>query len=345
MPVVLRYVDKCGIVKERFVGVVHVKETTASYLKASIDTLMVDFNLSLSQVRGQGYDGASNMRVLEFVEEDDRDRANRDQAAGLLVYFQYFDFVFYLHLMLTVLIITNTLSLALQRKDQDIVNAVKCVRSTRGHLDDLRRHGWEKLESDVYNFCDKYDLTKLEMGEVYINPKKPRQKTGITNKHHYEVDCFNNVIDWLLQELDNCFNETTSELLVCSAAFNPRESFRDFKVESLMSLAKLYPNDFSSAELRDLSHHLSLYIADVRENERFSHIETIGYLSQKMVETRKHICYPLVYCLLKLVLVLPVATATVERCFSAMKIVKSELRNRMSDDYLSHSLIRYVEKE
>lgn len=159
------------------------------------------------------------------------------------------------------------------------------------------------------------------------------------------MDCFNNVIDWLLQELDNRFNETTSELLVCSAAFNPRESFRDFKVESLMSLAKLYPNDFSSAELRDLSHHLSLYIADVRENERFSHIETIGYLSQKMVETRKHICYPLVYCLLKLVLVLPVATATVERCFSAMKIVKSELRNRMSDDYLSHSLIRYVEKE
>jgi hypothetical protein len=105
--------------------------------------------------------------------------------------------------MLTVLIITNTLSLALQWKDQDIVNAVKCVRSTRGHLDDLRRHGWEKLESDVYNFCDKYDLTKLEMGEVHINPKKPRQKTGITNKHHYEVDCFNNVIDWLLQELDN----------------------------------------------------------------------------------------------------------------------------------------------
>ena len=116
------------------------------------------------------------VEVLEFVEEDDRDRANRDQAAGLLVYFESFNFVFYLHLMLTVLIITNTLSLALQRKDQDIVNAVKCVRSTRGHLDDLRRHGWEKLESDVYNFCDKYDLTKLEMGEVYINPKKPRQK-------------------------------------------------------------------------------------------------------------------------------------------------------------------------
>ena len=285
------------------------------------------------------------VKVLEFVENDDRDRANRDQATGLLVYFQSFDFVFYLQLMLAVLITTNTLSLALQRKDQDIVNAMKCVKSTRCHLNEFRSHGWESLLGDVYGFCDKYDITKLEMEDEYINPKRPRQKTGITNKHHYEVDCFNDIIDWLLQELDNRFNETTSELLICSTAFNPRESFRDFNVENLMKLAKLYPSDFNSGELRDLSHHLSLYIADVREDDRFSNIDTIGELSQKMVETRKHICYPLVYRLLKLVLVLPVATATVERCFSAMKIMKTHLRNQIGDEYMSNCLICYVEKE
>jgi hypothetical protein len=32
MVVVLRYVDKCGIVKERFVGLVHVTKTTSAYL-------------------------------------------------------------------------------------------------------------------------------------------------------------------------------------------------------------------------------------------------------------------------------------------------------------------------
>jgi len=62
MAVVLRYVDKFGIVKERFVGVVHVTETTSSHLKSSIDSLLAKFKLSLKQVRGQGYDGASNMR-------------------------------------------------------------------------------------------------------------------------------------------------------------------------------------------------------------------------------------------------------------------------------------------
>ena len=59
MAVVLRYVDKCGIVKERFVGLVHVTETTSAI---SSLLLLANLKLSLKQVRGQGYDGASNMR-------------------------------------------------------------------------------------------------------------------------------------------------------------------------------------------------------------------------------------------------------------------------------------------
>ena len=100
-----------------------------------------------------------------------------------------------------------------------------------------------------------------------------------------------------------------------------------------------------SVELRDLSHHLRLYIVDVRADDRFSNIEELGELSKIMVETRKHICYPLVYRLLNLVLVLPVATAMVERSFSAMKLVKTYLHNRLNDDSLSDNVICYVEKE
>ena len=183
------------------------------------------------------------------------------------------------------------------------------------------------------------------MEEQYVNPKKPRQKTGITNKHHYEMDCFNDVIDWLLQELDNRFNEKNSKLLICLAALSPKESFKNFNLEHLMDLARLYPKDFDDGELRDLTHHLRLYIADVRVDECFSGINNICELSQKMVETKKHIVYPLVYRLVNLALVLPVATATVERCFSGMKIVKTFLRNRLGDDALNHNLICYVEKE
>jgi hypothetical protein len=158
------------------------------------------------------------------------------------------------------------------------------------------------------------------------------------------VDCFNDVIDWLVQELDNQFNETSSQLLLCLAAFNPRDSFHDFNLESLMSLAKLYPDDFNSDNLRDLSHELCLYIADVQEDGRFCNINSIGELSQKMAKHDKDVCYPLVYRLLKLVLVLPVATATVVRCFSALNLVKTDLSNKIGDDHLSHRLAMWRKK-
>ncbi|MCH95600.1 zinc finger MYM-type protein 1-like, partial [Trifolium medium] len=62
MSVVLRYVDKKGSVIERFLGLVRVTNTSAISLKLALESLFAKHNLSLSRVRGQGYDGASNMQ-------------------------------------------------------------------------------------------------------------------------------------------------------------------------------------------------------------------------------------------------------------------------------------------
>ncbi|XP_012846430.1 PREDICTED: zinc finger MYM-type protein 1-like [Erythranthe guttata] len=61
MAVALRCVNKEGKIIERFLGIVHVPNTTSRRLKASLESLLTTFGLSLSRVRGQGYDGASNM--------------------------------------------------------------------------------------------------------------------------------------------------------------------------------------------------------------------------------------------------------------------------------------------
>ena len=71
----------------------------------------------------------------------------------------------------------------------------------------------------------------------------------------------------------------------------------------------------------------------------------IGDLAQKMIETKKHVVYPLVYLLVTLALILPVTTSTVERAFSAMKIVKNRSRNRMGDQWMTNNLIVYIEKD
>jgi multisubunit Na+/H+ antiporter MnhG subunit len=54
-----------------------------------------------------------------------------------------------------------------------------------------------------------------------------------------------------------------------------------------------------------------------------------------LFETKKHNRFKLVYLLLKLVCILPVATASVERVFSAMNYVKAKLRNKIGDQYLN----------
>jgi hypothetical protein len=47
---------------EHFLGLAHLEDTTSLSLKEAIQSLLVGQHLTLDQIRGQGYDGASNMR-------------------------------------------------------------------------------------------------------------------------------------------------------------------------------------------------------------------------------------------------------------------------------------------
>jgi len=58
---VIRFVDKSGFIRERFLDIVHVKDTTASTLKEEIFFVLSHHNLDVQNIRGQRYDGASNI--------------------------------------------------------------------------------------------------------------------------------------------------------------------------------------------------------------------------------------------------------------------------------------------
>ena len=62
MTIFIRFVDKDGFVRERFFGVVHVLDTSALTLKDEIYSILSHHSLDIQDIRGQGYDGASNMR-------------------------------------------------------------------------------------------------------------------------------------------------------------------------------------------------------------------------------------------------------------------------------------------
>ena len=134
-----------------------------------------------------------------------------------------------------------------------------------------------------------------------------------------------------LQELNNHISKVNTNLLLCMACLNPNNSFVAFNKEKLLRLAKFYPSDFLGTDILALDSQLYNYIFYMCSNDLFLKLQGVSELAEKLMNTGKHEIYPLVYLLLKLILTLPVATATVKRSFSATKYIKNELCNRMGD--------------
>ncbi|KAH7663529.1 Ribonuclease H-like protein [Dioscorea alata] len=424
MAIVLRYVDSRGQVIERFLCVEHVIDTSSHTLKEAIDNLFAKYGLSLSRLRGQGYDGASNMRgefnglkslilkdnpyasyvikivnlvgasckrkdalrqsqhenivtriekgiistgrgcnqetslarpgdtcwgshyytilhlqmmwpaIMDVVGNVHDDGTNLDQqgvALGLIDRMERFEFVFILFLMKKVLGITNGLSQALQEKNQNIVNALDMVEGVKFKLQSLRDDGWDELLANVLKFCVENDIEMPNnMEERLLVRGRPRcEKQATTYLHYYRIEVFYSVLDMIIQDMNSHFSESTIELLSCISCLDPKQSFSRFDAVKLVHIAELYPEDFSELDRMALVDQL----------------EIIGELAIKLVETEKHLRYPLVYQLIELALVLPVSTASVERVFSAMNIIKTDLRNKMEDDFLTDSLVFYIGKD
>uniref|UniRef100_A0A1S4C3E3 HAT C-terminal dimerisation domain-containing protein n=1 Tax=Nicotiana tabacum TaxID=4097 RepID=A0A1S4C3E3_TOBAC len=149
-----------------------------------------------------------------------------------------------------------------------------------------------------------------------------------------------------LQELNNRFDVVSGNLLLGMASLNPVNSFANFDKEKIITLAKYYPDEFGELKLRDLSHQLDTFILHMRHGDlRFSDSKGIGDLEKALVEANLAESYSLVYLLIKLTLILPVMTATMERAFSSMKYIKDELRSSISDTFLNGCLVCYFEKE
>lgn len=168
----------------------------------------------------------------------------------------------------------------------------------------------------------------------------------VTYYHYFRNEIFNVLHDQIIVELNNRFSERSTQLLRCIACLDPRNSFANYNEDKLVELASMYVADFSTYEVDFvLRNQLDSFIMEARADPHLMNCNDLGHLAMKMVLADLHTTFPLVYRLVELALILPVATATVERAFSAMSIIKTGLRNKMGDDWMNHRMVCYIERD
>ncbi|XP_073219458.1 uncharacterized protein [Cicer arietinum] len=243
----------------------------------------------------------------------------------------------------------NILCQALQQQYQDIVNAMCLVGTTKNLIQVLREDGWDALFTEVKNFCEKHDIEIPDLNDVHSTTKFGRsrlQQGQVTIEHYFRVEIFFTAIDQQLQELNNRFSEQAIDLLTLSCALTPKDNYKSFNIEKICTLVeKYYPVDFNMQEKINLKFQLQHFLIDARQDLNLKNLSTIQELCSCLIATKKTQNFYLIDRLLRLIMTLPVSTATTERSFSAMKIIKSRLRNKMEDDFLADTMTIYIERE
>jgi hypothetical protein len=128
--------------------------------------------------------------------------------------------------MLVVLRYTNEFSISLQKRDQYIVNAMTLVRLAKEKMHRMRYHGWEGFLAKVTLFCNKQRTKVPSPKDQYVAfGRSHRYYEEQTNDDRYRREVYLGVVDQIIQELDNRFDEVNMELLVCMSSLNPSNSF------------------------------------------------------------------------------------------------------------------------
>ncbi|XP_039822731.1 zinc finger MYM-type protein 1-like [Panicum virgatum] len=107
--------------------------------------------------------------VLQNLAADSSAGANRADGDTSFNYLTSFEFIFIMCMMKEIMEITDDLNRALQKKSQDLVNAVRLVHSTKVLLGQLRSDdGWEDFFIRVTEFCVNHGIDIPDMQETYI---------------------------------------------------------------------------------------------------------------------------------------------------------------------------------
>ena len=265
---------------------------------------------------------------------DGEDPVKAIEAKGLLFQTQSFAFLLHLVILNTVLSCTNKLLDLLQHHQCDLAKAVDLVSSTIEALKEFRS---DSSWSHLYTYTQ--EVATMNNIPVTIDKKRrkrvPRRfddsvvlesvgsRNTMSTCEEWKVDIYFPVLGTSIVELKQRFTSRNMSIMKSIQACDP-QSNSFFDPDSLAPLCNNYQLDHTMVSMEA--------VLAKRTLASKPDIEGISNVLKELYPLKE--AFPNLLKLLQIALTICVSSAQCERCFSALKRIKSYLRSTMSEQRL-----------
>lgn len=297
------------------------------------------------------------LAVLDSLSESTNEASM--EASGLKLRMESWRFIFCLFVAEKLFIQTNCLSEQLQEKGISIVRTVDLIRSTKTNLANMRADSeYDKLYDEAQEFARKLGIHVPEVSAtVGISRSKRIQQTSNRLKEYLTTSTLGKRQEQLTSSQNiNLKQYLKTELYLqvidrCTAEFDRRFTSNIDLFQSLSAFDCQSKQFFDENKLNIFANHYSAHI------DTFLLVSQINsakvFLQQKKQEdlievytalNSLPIAFSELLAILRILLTIPVTTASNERFFSVLNNVKNYLRTTTGDSRLSSLLLMATEK-
>ncbi len=326
-------------------------ESAVDTLKRLSDTRWASRKHAVDAVVGSFSAILTTLEDINLGDSKEHKGSVRAEAMGLSVLLKKYSFVFLMLFLQKLLDNIFVLSNYLQRKDIDIAFAKQLIDVARNKFVDMRSdEAFESLNVAVKSFinekCSKLDV-ETEFKEKRIAKKKrmagelSRDERVDDPTMRFKFETYFTVLDTLVTQVDERFNDFRNSVTYFYC-LDPSQISEENK-DSFRSLCEIYKDDINTEEAVVEYDTFTDVYAEIRTSlaSELQLREVLPFLIEKQMAAG----LPNLSILYKIYLTLPVTSATAERSFSRLKIIKSYLRSTMTSERLSGLALISIERD
>ena len=230
-------------------------------------------------------------------------------------------------------------SQALQKTDTTLVQASSVLQASIQGLQEMRRN-WEEVWTEILSFC--------ESGDISVTEQEPRQKRPAQMTATLTSALVGSTLDTSVSKSPK--DRWVKHLLypvidTLVGSCNKRFSEEAMQIAKSVDAVLKCDADGAAGLIKQYSSTLSI-------NADLAHAEMVMVKMSSRDVTLENVraavltgFYPNFTKVLKLVIFLPVGTATCEHSFSAMRRVRNWMRTTMAQQRLSSLSLLYIESD